>query len=317
MRSRLESQQDAYGETLAEIGEEDERVVVLDADLHHSNRTDIFKERFPERFFEAGIAEANMIGVAAGLSMVGLIPFANSFAVFTTGRVYDQIRVSVCYPRSNVKIVGTSAGLSDCHDGATHQSIEDVAIMRALPNMIVVVPCDSPETREATRAIYNYVGPAYLRTNRQPIPVIWENPEECAFRIGEALTVREGRDVGVVASGYAVWLAVEAAERAAKEGVSVEVLDVHTLKPMDRGAIVKIAKKTGALVTVEEHSLIGGLRSAVAEIVTEDYPIPVKCVGIQDRFGESALEYDELLKAYGITVDNILEKVREALQNKR
>jgi len=313
---KLEDMQAAYGEALAEIGE-DQRVVVLDADLSPSNRTNIFAGKFPERFFEAGIAEANMIGVAAGLSMTGLIPFVHTFAVFAAGRVYDQVRISVCYQNLNVKIVGTSAGLSDAHDGATHQSVEDIALMRAMPNMVVVAPCDSIEARKAVYAIYGSVGPAYLRLNRNPIPLIWRSVHECEFEIGKALTLREGSDIGIVASGYPVGLAVKAAEDVAKEGISVEVLDLHTIKPFDRDSIIKMAKKTGAIITIEEHNVIGGLGSAVSEVVGENIPVPIERIGIQDKFGESALEYGELLEAHGITVENIIAATKRALERKK
>jgi transketolase len=313
---RLEDMRDAYGEALGELGEEDHRVVVLDADLFHSNKTDIFAGKFPDRFFEAGIAEANMIGVAAGLSIAGLIPFANTFAVFATGRVYDQIRVSVCYQNLNVKIVGTSAGLSDAHDGATHQSIEDIALMRVLPNMTVLVPCDGVEVRKAVRAIHDLVGPTYLRINRMPIPLVWESTEDCGFEVGKALTLKEGSDVGVVASGLPVGLAMQAAGEVSKEGISVEVLDLHTIKPIDRESIVKVARRTGAIVTVEEHSVIGGLGSAVSEVLGEYIPVPIEHVGIQDRFGESCLDYEELLEAHGITVGSIVAAIGKALERK-
>jgi len=313
---KLEDMRDAYGESLAEIGE-DRRVVVLDADLSHSNKSDIFAKRFLERFFEAGIAEANMIGVAAGLSMVGLIPFVHTFSVFAAGRVYDQIRISVCYQNVNVKIVGTSAGLSDSHDGATHQSMDDIALMRALPNMVVVVPCDGVEARKAAYAIYRSLGPAYLRINRNPIPIVWKSPEDCNFEIGKALTLKEGSDISIVASGYPVSLAMKAAEKVAKEEISAEVLDVHTIKPVDSEAIIKTAKKTGAIVTVEEHNVIGGLGSAVSEVVGEKKPVPIERIGIQDRFGESALDYDELLAAHGITVDAIIAVIRRVLERKK
>jgi transketolase len=312
---KLEDMRDAYGETLAEIGE-DPQVVVLDADLSHSNKSDVFGKKFPDRFFEAGIAEANMIGVAAGLATVGLIPFVHTFAVFATGRVYDQIRVSVCYQNANVKIVGTSAGLSDSHDGATHQSIDDVAIMRVLPNMTVVVPCDGTEVRMATRAIYEHVGPVYLRINRNPMPPVWNSAGDCRFEIGKALTLREGSDISIVASGYPVAFAVRAAEAAAKKGIDVGVLDVHTIKPFDRESILKTAK-TGAIVTVEEHSVIGGLGSAVSEAIGENMPIPIERVGIQDKFGESALDYDELLGAFGISVEAIVAAVERVLKRKK
>jgi len=311
-----EDMRDAYGETLAEIGE-DPRVVVLDADLSHSNKTDIFAKKFPERFFESGIAEANMIGVAAGLAMSGLIPFAHTFSVFAAGRVYDQVRISVCYQNVNVKIVGTSAGLSDSHDGATHQSFDDIALVRALPNMTVVVPCDAVEVRMATRAIYKHVGPTYLRINRMPIPPVYDSPDDCKFKIGEAVTLIEGSDVSLVASGITVGLSVKAAEDAAREGISVEVINMHTLKPIDRKAIIRSVERTGGVVTVEEHSVIGGLGSAISEVLGEEAAVPIERVGIQDRFGQSALDYAELLREYGITVENILSAIKRVLARKK
>jgi len=307
---------DAYGETLARIGE-DQHVVVLDADLSHSNKTDIFKAKYPKRFFEAGIAEANMVGVAAGLSLAGLIPFTHTFSVFAVGRVYDQVRISVCYQNANVKIVGTSAGLSDAHDGATHQSVDDVTLMRVLPNMTVVVPCDGIEVRKATRAAYEHFGPVYLRIDRMPVPFVWESLEEYQFKIGKANFLREGSDVAIVASGYPVSLAQRAADLVAKKGINAEVLDVHTIKPLDRKAIVRAARKTGAVVTVEEHSVIGALGSAVSEVLGEDYPVPVERIGIKDVFGESALDWDELLNAHGISVEAIVGAVKKVLKKKQ
>jgi transketolase len=302
---------DAYGETLAEIGV-DPRVVVLDADLSHSNKSDIFGAKFPERFFEAGIAEANMVGVAAGLSLVGFIPFIHTFSVFAVGRVYDQIRVSVCYQNANVKVVGTSAGLSDAHDGATHQSIDDVALTRVLPNMTVVVPCDCVEVRKATKAVYEHSGPVYLRIDRMPVPL-----ENCEFKLGKANVLREGSDVTIIASGYPVSLAVKAADQAQKEGVSADVFDVHTVKPLDQKVIIKSAKKTGAVVTVEEHSVIGALGGAVTEVLGENFPVPLKRIGVKDRFGESALDWNELMGAHGITVEAIVDAARDVLKRKK
>lgn len=307
---------DAYGEALAEIGA-DPRVVVLDADLSHSNKSDIFGVKFPERFFEAGIAEANMVGVAAGLSLVGFIPFIHTFSVFAVGRVYDQIRVSVCYQNANVKVVGTSAGLSDAHDGATHQSIDDVALARVLPNMTVVNPCDCVEARKATKAVYEHSGPVYLRIVRMPVPFVYESMEDCEFKLGKAKVLREGSDVTIIASGYPVSLAVKAADQAKKEGLSADVLDVHTVKPLDQKAVVKSAKKTGAVVTVEEHSVIGALGGAVAEVLGEDYPVPMRRIGVRDRFGESALDWNELLNAHGITVEAIVDAAREVSKRKK
>ncbi len=307
---------DAYGETLAEIGE-DSRVVVLDADLSHSNKSDIFGTKYPERFFEAGIAEANMVGVAAGLSLVGFIPFIHTFSVFAVGRVYDQIRVSVCYQNANVKVVGTSAGLSDAHDGATHQSIDDVALTRVLPNMTVVVPCDCVEVRKATKAVYEHSGPVYLRIDRMPVPFVYESMEDCEFKLGKANVLRKGSDVTIIASGYPVSLAVKAADQAQKEGINADVIDVHTIKPLDQKAIVKSAKKTGAVVTVEEHSVIGALGGAVAEILGENFPVPLKRVGVKDRFGESALDWNELMSVHGITVEAIVGAAREVSKRKK
>lgn len=314
---KVEDMRIAYGRALLEIGEEDQRVVVLDADLSHSNSTDIFAKKFPNRYFEAGIAEANMIGVASGLSMVGLIPFAHTFAVFATGRVYDQVRISVCYQDLNVKIVGTSAGLSDSHDGATHQSIDDIALMRVLPNMTVVVPCDSIEVCKAVIAIHDLVGPAYLRINRMPIPFVWENMDECEFEIGKALTVKEGCDVSIVASGHPVWLAMRSAEELSRKGIDAEVIDLHTVKPLDCEAIIETAKRTGGIVTVEEHSVIGGVGSAVSEVLGVNLPVPIEHVGIRDKFGESALEYEELLRHHGISIENIMDAVLKVLNKKK
>jgi len=313
---KMVDMRDAYGETLAEIGA-DPRVVVLDADLSHSNKSDIFKNKYPERFFEAGIAEANMVGVAAGLSLTGLIPFIHTFSVFAVGRVYDQVRISVCYQKANVKVVGTSAGLSDAHDGATHQSTDDVTLMRVLPNMTVVVPCDGVEVRKATKAVYEHHGPVYLRVDRMPVPFVWESLEDCQFEIGKANVLREGSDVAIIASGCPVALAMKAADCAVKEGIKAEVLDVHTIKPFDQKAVVKAAQKTGAVVTVEEHSVIGALGGAVAEVLAENCPIPIERIGIKDMFGESALDWDELLSAHGITVEAIVGAVKNIIKKKR
>ena len=312
---KMMDMRDAYGETLAEIGV-DPRVVVLDADLSHSNKSDIFGMKYPERFFEAGIAEANMVGVAAGLSLVGFIPFIHTFSVFAVGRVYDQIRVSICYQNANVKVVGTSAGLSDAHDGATHQSIDDVTLARVLPNMTVVVSCDCVEVRKATKAVYEHSGPVYLRIDRMPVPFVYESMENCEFKIGKANVLREGFDVTIIASGYPVALAVKAADQAQKEGISADVFDMHTVKPLDQKAIIASAKKTGAVVTVEEHSVIGALGGAVTEVLGEKFPVPIKRIGVKDRFGESALDWNELMSAHGITVEAIVDASRDILKRK-
>jgi len=310
-----EDMRDAYGDALVQIGE-DPRVVVLDADLSHSNKTDIFKKKYPKRFFDVGIAESNMVGVAAGLSLTGLIPFIHTFSVFAVGRVYDQIRISVCYQKANVKIVGTSAGLSDAHDGATHQSVDDVTLARVLPNMTVIAPCDGIEVRKAVRAIYDHFGPVYLRINRMPVPFVWESMENCQFKIGKANCLKEGSDVTIIASGSTVHLAVKAANQTSKIGMKAEVLDMHTIKPIDEDAILKAAKKTGALVTVEEHSVIGALGGAVAEVLGEKYPAPLERIGIKDMFGESALNWGELLNAHNITVEAIVDAAKKVHQRK-
>ncbi len=312
---RMEDMRDAYGDALVQIGE-DPRVVVLDADLSHSNKTDIFKKKYPKRFFDVGIAESNMVGVAAGLSLTGLIPFIHTFSVFAVGRVYDQIRISVCYQKANVKIVGTSAGLSDAHDGATHQSVDDVALARVLPNMTVIAPCDGIEVRKAVRAIYDHFGPVYLRIDRMPVPFVWESMENCQFKIGKANCLKEGSDVTIIASGSTVHLAVKAANQTSKIGMKAEVLDMHTIKPIDEDAILKAAKKTGALVTVEEHSVIGALGGAVAEVLGEKYPAPLERIGIKDMFGESALNWGELLDAHNITVEAIVDAAKKVHQRK-
>jgi len=311
----MEDMRDAYGDALVQIGE-DPRVVVLDADLSHSNKTDIFKKKYPKRFFDVGIAESNMVGVAAGLSLTGLIPFIHTFSVFAVGRVYDQIRISVCYQKANVKIVGTSAGLSDAHDGATHQSVDDVALARVLPNMTVIAPCDGIEVRKAVRAIYDHFGPVYLRIDRMPVPFVWESMENCQFKIGKANCLKEGSDVTIIASGSTVHLAVKAANQTSKIGMKAEVLDMHTIKPIDEDAILKAAKKTGALVTVEEHSVIGALGGAVAEVLGEKYPAPLERIGIKDMFGESALNWGELLDAHNITVEAIVDAAKKVHQRK-
>jgi transketolase len=306
---------EVYGESLADIGK-DKRVVVLDADLSHSNKTDIFAKSFPNRFFEAGIAEANMVGVAAGLSTTSLVPFIHTFSVFAVGRVYDQIRVSVCYQNLNVKIVGTSAGLSDAHDGATHQAIDDIALMRVLPNMTVIVPCDSIEVRKSVNAILDRYGPTYLRLDRIPIPRVWESQELCNFEIGQSLILKEGNDVSIIACGYPVGLALTAANKAEKKGISVEVIDLHTIKPIDKKAIINTAKKTGTIVTLEEHSIIGGMGSAVSEVISEKLPIPIHRIGIKDVFGESALNWHNLLNHHGISVEHILLAIKDSLKRK-
>jgi transketolase len=297
-----------YGETLVELGREDERIVVLDADLSKSTMTRLFEQEFPERFFEMGIGEQNMIGTAAGLALSGKIAFANSFAVFAAGRPYDQIRVSVCIGKVNVKIIGSSCGISDFGDGATHQAIEDIAIMRALPNMTVLAPADGIETKKMTRAIAEYDGPVYVRINRNEIPDV--PAEDAKFKIGKPYVIREGKDVAVFAHGYMVFKALMAAETLEKEGISLRVVNVSTLKPIDEKAIKELADGVKGIVTAEEHSIIGGLASAITFIL-RGQAVPIEVIAIKDSFGQSALSYEQLLEHYGLTDTAIIEATKK------
>ena len=300
-----------YGKTLVELGMEDERIVALDADLCKSTMTCLFEEAFPERHFEMGIGEANMVSAAAGLALCGKIPFVNSFAVFSAGRPYDQIRVSVCIGKTNVKIVGSSCGLSDFGDGATHQSIEDVAIMRALPNMIVLSPADGIETKKMVKAMVEYDGPAYIRILRNEVPDVTDENQE--FKIGMPTVIREGKDITVFAHGYMVYKALKAAEIMEKEGISLKVVNVSTLKPIDAEAIKKLAGSAKGIVTVEEHSIIGGLASEIAYIMRGS-AIPMEAVAVQDTFGQSALDWEQLLEYYGLTEKDIVRAVKKVLE---
>jgi transketolase len=298
---------DAYGDALAQLGEGNEKIVVLDADLSKSTKTAVFGKKFPERFFNIGISEADMMGTAAGMAAAGKIPFASTFAVFATGRAYDQIRNSIAYPGLNVKIAATHAGLTVGEDGGSHQAVEDIAIMRAIPGMTVLVPSDGVSTKKLVAAAAEYVGPVYLRLGRPAVPVIYNEDEE--FVIGRAKELRAGSDLTLVAAGIMVAKALEAAEGLAKEGINVRVLDMHTIKPLDGEALNKAAQETGVIITVEEHSVLGGLGGAVAEFVAENCPVPVIRLGVQDTFGESG-KPDELLVKYGLTVEKIVEAVK-------
>jgi transketolase len=304
---RTQNCRTAYGETLVELGRENERIVVLEADLSKTTMTRLFEKEFPGRFFEMGIGEQNMVSTAAGLALCGKIAFVNSFAVFATGRPYDQIRVSVCIGRLNVKIIGSSCGISDFGDGATHQGIEDVAIMRAIPNMTVLSPADGIETRKIVRAAADYEGPVYIRILRNDVPdVTGENQE---FKIGKPTVIREGTDVTVFAHGYMIYKALKAAETLEKEGVSLRIVNVSTLKPIDEKAIKKLASGVKGVVTVEEHTIIGGLASIVA-FALRGRAIPIEAVAIQDCFGQSALSYEQLLEHYGLTDTAIVKAVK-------
>lgn len=311
---KFKSTRDAYGEVLVELGKENKNIVVLDADTSTSTRTKLFAEAFPERFFNVGIAEQNLIGIAAGLARCGKIPFASSFSVFVPGKCVDQIRNTVAYPRLNVKIVVTHSGLTIGADGATHQSIEDIAIMRAIPNMMVIVPADAVETKKAIRSVVEYMGPVYIRLCRQSTPIIYD--KDCSYALGKGVTLTDGNDAAVIACGVMVAEALLAAERLKKRGIFVKVIDLHTVKPIDEELIVKTARETGGIVTAEDHNIIGGLGGAVSEILGENYPVPIRRVGVDDVFGESG-ETDELMVKYGLTADHIAQKVKDLIMHKR
>ncbi|NLL18014.1 MAG: transketolase family protein [Clostridia bacterium] len=304
---------DAYGNALVKLGEVNQDVVVLDADLAGSTKTAKFREKYPERFFNMGIAEQNLIGTAAGFALSGKIPFASSFAIFATGRAFEQVRNSVAYPNLNVKIAATHAGLTVGEDGASHQALEDIAIMRAIPNMTVIVPADGVETEQAVFAAAKHQGPVYLRLGRPGVPVIYG--EDYRFEIGKANLLRTGTQVGFVATGIMVSIALEAAEALKAEGIDAAVLNMSTIKPLDQEAIIQLAKTTGALVTAEEHNILGGLGSAVAEVVGEHCPVPVLRVGVKDVFGQSGTPA-ELLAEYGLTKENLMEKAKQAIAKK-
>jgi transketolase len=309
----MKATRDAYGEVLAELGAENGNIVVLDADLSGSTKTAVFGKRFPERFFNMGIAEANMIGTAAGLAAAGKIPFVSTFAIFAAGRAWEQIRQSVAYPKANVKIVPTHGGITVGEDGGSHQSVEDIAIMRAIPNMTVIVPADAAETRQVIRAVAAHKGPVYVRLGRNKVPAIF--PDDCHFEIGKGCEVLHGTDMTFVTTGLMTGQAVKAAELLKKEGISARIVHIATVKPLDQEIILKAAGETGAIVTAEEHSIIGGLGGAVAELLAENLPTPLKRVGIRDRFGTSG-KAEELLKYFGLTAEDLSEAAREVLARK-
>lgn len=304
---------DAYGEALVELGRERKDVVVLDADLSKSTKTAGFAKIFPERFFNMGIAEANLMGTAAGLAAAGKVPFVSTFAVFATGRAFDQIRNSIAYPHLNVKICATHAGLTVGEDGASHQALEDIGLMRTLPGMTVIVPADGPETKQAVRAAAQHDGPVYIRLGRSGVPVLFAADYE--FRIGRAVALRQGEDVAILACGIMVAEALEAARVLGEKGIRAEVLNVSTIKPLDEQAVVAAAEKTGAVVTCEEHNVIGGLGSAVAEVLGEKCPVPLERVGVRDVFGQSG-KPAELLEHYGLTAAHIVAAAERVLARK-
>lgn len=305
---------EAYGNALAEIGE-DNRIVVMDADLSKSTKTEVFKKKYPERFFNMGIAEANMMSAAAGLASCGKVVFASTFAMFAAGRAFEQVRNSICYPELNVKIGATHAGLTVGEDGASHQVIEDISLMRSIPNMTVISPVDAVEARQATIAASKIEGPVYLRLSRLAVPVIFDE-STYKFELGKGITLSEGTDVTIIATGYMTEKAIEAGEQLKAQGISARVVNIHTIKPIDKDIIVKAAKETGAIVTCEEHTVMGGFGSAVAEVLVENYPVPVKMVGVQDKFGKSG-KPDELIKMYGLTAEDIVKKAKEAIALKK
>ena len=300
---------DSYGATLAELGTEHEDIVVLDADLAAATKTAVFQKAHPERFIDCGIAEANMMGVAAGLAAAGKVPFASSFAMFAAGRAYEQVRNSIGYPHLNVKIGASHAGISVGEDGATHQCNEDIALMRSIPGMVVINPSDDIEAKAATRAAYEHDGPVYLRFGRLAVPVFNDKPDY-KFELGKGVVLREGKDVAIIATGLPVYNCLEAAEKLAADGIDAKVINIHTIKPIDEELIAAAALETGKVVTVEEHSVIGGLGSAVCDVLCEKAPTKVMKIGINDVFGESGPAL-ELIKKYGLDADSIYEKVKQ------
>ena len=304
---------EAYGKALVELGEKNYKVVVLDADLAAATKTGMFKKAFPDRFYDAGIAECNMIGVAAGLATTGYTVFASSFAMFAAGRAFEQIRNTIGYPHINVKIGATHAGISVGEDGASHQCCEDIALMRTIPGMVIINPADDVEARAAVLAMADYDGPAYLRFGRLAVPRI--NPLDYEFKLGKGVQLCDGKDVTIIATGIMVGEALAAKETLANEGISARVINMHTIKPLDKEIVAAAARETGAIVTAEEHNIIGGLGSAVAEAVCEVCPVPVMRVGVEDKFGASGPAV-EMLKIYGLTADHIVEKAKEAVKAK-
>ncbi len=302
---------ESYGNALAELGKINPNVVVLDADLAGATKTGTFKKAFPERFFDCGIAEANMIGIAAGLSTTGKIPFASSFAMFAAGRAFEQIRNSVGYPHLNVKICASHAGISVGEDGATHQCNEDIALMRSIPGMVVINPCDDVEARAAVFAAAEYVGPVYMRLGRLAVPVI--NDENYKFELGKGVTMREGKDVTIIATGLMVARAMDAANTLAADGIDARVINIHTIKPIDKDIIIKASKETGCIITAEEHSVIGGLYSAVTEVTSQEAPCKVVPVAVMDTFGKSG-PAKELLEVFNLNASTIVEKVKESIK---
>lgn len=311
--SKVVSTRDVYGETLVKLGEEHEEIVALDCDLSSSTRSALFGNKFPHRFFNMGVSEQDMMGTAAGLSTAGKVPFASTFAVFASGRAWEQIRMCICIPSLNVKVVGSHGGITVGEDGATHQATEDIAIMRALPNMTIVVPADAVETEQAVRAIYAHKGPVYLRLARNKYPVLFD--ENYRFEIGKANIIREGKDLAIIAAGYMVSKSLEAAQELREHGVEASVVNMSTIKPLDEECVIRVAREAGAVLTVEEHSIIGGLGSAVAETLAENHPVPMKRMGTGDKFGISGAP-EELIEHYGLSGWHIVEEALKLVNRK-
>lgn len=304
---------DAYGDALVNLGKKRNDVVVLDADLSGSTKTSKFAKAFPDRFFNMGIAEQDMVGTAAGLAIAGKLPFLSTFAVFATGRAWEQVRQSVCYPNLSVKIVASHAGITVGEDGGSHQSVEDIAVMRVIPNMTVIVPADGPETMQAIEAAAELKGPCYVRVGRNKVPVIFGS--DYTFKTGRAHVFNEGKDAAIIATGIMVAEALKARDQLKAAGIDAGVINMSTIKPLDADAVVAAAKRCGAIVTAEEHSIIGGLGGAVAEVLAEAAPVPLVRVGVRDAFGTSG-DQDGLLRHYGISAENIAAEVKEALKKK-
>lgn len=302
---------ESYGNALKDLAEDYPDLVVLDADLAGATKTGVFQKAYPDRFFDCGIAEGNMAGIGAGLAAAGKIPFISTFAMFAAGRAFEQVRNSIGYPHLNVKIGATHAGISVGEDGATHQCLEDLALMRTIPGMVVLNPADDVEARAAVKAALDHEGPVYIRFGRLAVPVLYDE-DNYEFEIGKAKELRPGKDITIIASGLPVAASLEAAERLAEEGVDARVIDMHTIKPIDEEAIIKAAKETGNIFTVEEHNVLGGLGSAVSEVVAEECPVPVHKIGIYDQFGESG-QAEELLVKYGLDADGIYKQIKEKL----
>ena len=300
---------ESYGNALVELGAEHDNLIVLDADLAAATKTGVFKKAYPDRHIDCGIAECNMMGIAAGLSTTGIVPFASTFAMFAAGRVFEQVRNSIGYPHLNVKIGATHAGISVGEDGATHQCNEDIALMRTIPGMVILNPADDVEAKACVKAAYEYNGPVYLRFGRLAVPVINDRPDY-KFELGKGVVLREGKDVTIVATGLCVSFALEAAEKLAADGIDAKIINIHTIKPLDEELIVAAAKETGKVVTVEEHSVIGGLGSAVCDALAEKCPVPVKKIGVQDVFGESGPAV-ALLAKYKLDGEGVYEQVKE------